>query len=183
MCGSSVNSRSPLAAFFATMVLAEGHSDDSGNVPVPNGHTTTPDKSGETDEYVINLLEESEALELVEFDSNVSLKDSWEHSKAISKSLEKHFNRALAESEREAIMKDFPKPTRETVTVPKLDEEVKLKRRVNNHTLVQKNLDLYKIQEHLLDVAGPFTCLWLFLFNKEANVSSGDILLLIQRSW
>ena len=41
---------------------------------------------------------------------------------------------------------------------------------------------LYKIQDQLLDVAGPLTCLWADLLNKEARVSTEDILLLLQRA-
>ena len=40
--------------------------------------------------------------------------------------VENHFNRALTDSEREAIMKDFPiEPACEAMTVPRLDEDVK----------------------------------------------------------
>ena len=33
---------------------------------------------------------------------------------------------------------------------------------------------LYKIQDQLLDVAGPLTCLWADLLNKEARVSTEE---------
>lgn len=67
--------------------------------------------------------------------------------------------------------------------VPKLDEQVKeqLKKKGKDpHFGAEKSL--YKIQEQLLDVAGPLTCLWADLLKKEANVSSKDILLLLQRA-
>ena len=79
-----------------------------------------PGGSGKDDEDVINLVDESEALELVEFNPSVNPNNSW-----ISAFLDKHFNRALSDSEREAIMKDFLRPTYEAMTVPKLDAEVK----------------------------------------------------------
>jgi len=41
---------------------------------------------------------------------------------------------------------------------------------------------LFKLEEQLLDVAGPLTCLWADLLNKEANVTLEDTLLLIQRA-
>ena len=80
-------------------------------------------------------------------------------------------------------MKDFPKPTCEAMTVPKLDEEVKdqqKRKEKDPHFGAEKSL--YKIQEQLLDVAGPLTCLWADLLNKEANTSSEEILLLFQRA-
>ena len=41
---------------------------------------------------------------------------------------------------------------------------------------------LYKLQEQVLDMAGPLTCLWSDLLNKEATVSNEDVLLLLQRA-
>ena len=35
---------------------------------------------------------------------------SWEPPKSMAGFLEKHFNRCLEDSEKEAILKDFPKP-------------------------------------------------------------------------
>ena len=73
-------------------------------------------------EDVIDLLDESEALE---FDPSVSPKDSWEPPRSMVSFLKKHFNTSLSDSEREAIMKDFPEPNCEALIVPKLDQEVK----------------------------------------------------------
>ena len=80
-------------------------------------------------------------------------------------------------------MKDFPKPNCEAMTVPKLDQEVKeqLKRK-GKDPFFGGEKSLYKIQEQLLDAAGPLTCLRSDLLNKEAKVSSEDIVL-IQRPW
>ena len=79
-------------------------------------------------------------------------------------------------------MKDFPKPNCEALTVPKLDQEVKeqLKRK-GKDPFFGGEKSLFKIQEQLLDATGPLTCLWADLLNKEAKVSSEDILL-IQRA-
>ena len=68
--------------------------------------------------------------------------------------LEKHFNWPLSDAEREAIMKDFPKPNCHVMSAPKLDEQVKdqLKGKGKDpHFGSEKSL--YKIQDHLLDVA------------------------------
>ena len=74
-------------------------------------------------------------------------------------------------------MKDFPKPNCEALTVPKLDQEFKeqLKRK-GKDPFFGGEKSLYKIQEQLLDATGPLTCLWSDLLNKEAKVSSEDIL-------
>ena len=136
-----------------------------------------------SEEDLVELLDDSEALELVEFDPSVDSKDAWTPSHAISSFLGKHFNCALTEEEREAIMKDFPKPACSVMSVPKLDEEVKeqLKLRGKDpHFGSEKSL--YKLQEQVLDIAGPLTCLWADLINKEANFSPEDTLLLVQRA-
>lgn len=162
------------------------HEDTHRDAPGPSGlvaKNTQPDKTQLGEDDVINLLDESEALELVEFDPSVNPKDSWEPPKPIASFLDKHFNRALTDSEREAIMKNFPKPVCEAMTVPKLDQEVKdqLKKKGKDpHFGAEKSL--YKVQEQVLDVAGPLTCLWADLLNKEATISPEDMLLLLQRA-
>ena len=148
------------------------------------------DRSGDThlaensdSEDAIQLLDEAEALELVEFDPGVDSKDAWDPPNPITSFLEKHFNRSLSDVERDAIMKDFPKPNCHVMSAPKLDEQVKdqLKRKGKDpHFGAEKSL--YKIQDQLLDVAGPLTCLWADLLNKEAKVSREDTLLLLQRA-
>ena len=135
------------------------------------------------DEDSIDLLNEAEALELVEFDPSIDPKDSWDPPAPMVGFLEKHFNRSLEEGEREAILRDFPKPTCKAVAVPKLDEQVKeqLKRKGKDpHFGSEKTL--FKIQEQVLDVTGPLTCLWADLLNKQARVTPEDTLLLIQRA-
>lgn len=66
---------------------------------------------------------------------------------------------------------------------PKLGGEVKdqLKSKgKGSHYGAEKSL--YKIQDQLLDVVGPLTCLWSDLLNKQAKVSSEVVLLLLQRA-
>lgn len=41
---------------------------------------------------------------------------------------------------------------------------------------------LFKLQEAVLEVAGPLTCLWADLLNKEASISKEDTVLLAQRA-
>ena len=135
------------------------------------------------DEDAIDLLSESEALQLVEFDPKVKPADTWDPPQTIIKFLDRHFNRALTEEERDAIMKDFPRPNVEAVATPKLGGEVKDQLRSKGrdpHHGAEKAL--YKIQDQLLDAVGPLTCLWSDLLNKDAKVSTEDVLLLLQRA-
>ena len=152
--------------------------------PGPSGLATSGGMTvTDDDEDAIELLDEAEALELVEFDPCVEPKDSWQAPTSITSFLDKHFNKALSEEERSAIMKDFPKPVCKVLSAPKLDEQVKdqLKKKGKDpHFGSEKSL--FKLQEQLLDVAGPLTCLWADLLNKEATVTAEDTLLLVQRA-
>ena len=75
---------------------------------VNRGKKRTRSHDGEDDSESIALLDDAEALELVEFDPSVDPEGSWKPPKALPAFLEKHFNRSLTEEERQAIMKDFP---------------------------------------------------------------------------
>ena len=132
---------------------------------------------------VLELLDEAEALELVEFDPSVDPKESWDPPKIIERFIEKHFNRSLTEPERQAIMKDFPKPKIKALTTPTLDDQFKdhLKRKGKDpHFGAEKSL--YKIQSSLLDVAGPLSCLWFDLLTKDSAPSKEQTLLLAQQA-
>ena len=137
----------------------------------------------EEEEDRLELLDEEEALELVEFDPSVNPKDAWELPKQMDDFMKKHFNKSLTEAERAAILKDFPLPDCEVLTVPKLDDQIKEQLRSRGkdpHFGSERTL--YKIQESMLEVAAPLTCLWADLLNKEAEVTIEDTLLLVQRS-
>ena len=137
----------------------------------------------EDDEDSVQLLDDAEALELIEFDPSVEPKDTWSPPPAMAGFLERHFNRTLEESEREAILKDFPKPNCKATVTPRLDDQVKeqLKRKGRDPNFGAEK-SLFKIPEQLLDVTGPLTCLWADLLNKDAGVTPEDTLLLVQRS-
>jgi len=55
--------------------------------------------------------------------------------------LEKILNRTRSEDEKEAIMKDFPKPNCKVLSAPKLDDQVKdqLKKKGKDPTLEQRS--------------------------------------------
>ena len=140
-------------------------------------------QEGQDEEDTIQLLDESEALELVEFDPSVEPKDAWNPPPPMVSFLEKHFNRTLEEDEREAILKDFPKPYCKTIIAPRLDDQVReqLKRKGKDPNFGAEK-SLFKIQDQLPDVVGPLTCLWADLLDKEAGVTPEDTLLLVQRA-
>jgi len=115
-------------AGLSTPILARGN-----DLPGPSGLSTErPSMSGSSnlkrsletqgDEDMVDLLDESEALEMIEFDPSVEPLDTWQPPTSISNFLEKHFNRSLSEDEKEAIMKDFPKPNCKVLSAPKLDD-------------------------------------------------------------
>ena len=74
---------------------------------------------------VINLLEDSEALEFMEFDPTVEMLTTWCATNVMLSFLKKHFNHCLTDDEKAAILTDFPKPNATILQVPKLDEDVK----------------------------------------------------------
>ena len=56
---------------------------------------------------IIDLLDDAEALEFVQFDPSVQDENAWEARKVINTFLEKYSLHPLAPEEREAIKKDF----------------------------------------------------------------------------
>ena len=157
-----------------------GRPGPSAGVPGPSSKRPRVD---EEDEDAVDLLDETEALELVEFDPKVKPTGTWDPPSVIRSFLHKHFNKSLSEEEREAILKDFPKPNVEAIVTPKLGgdavEQLRSKGK-NPHFGAEKAM--YSTQKQLLEVTGPLTCLWADLLNKEANVAPEDVVLLIQRA-
>ena len=80
-------------------------------------------------------------------------------------------------------MKDFPKPKCDAMAVPRLDDQIKdhLKKK-GKDPLFGAEKSLFKIQENLLDVAGPLSCLWSDLLKGGARISTSQVLLLAQRA-
>lgn len=80
-------------------------------------------------------------------------------------------------------MSDFPKPLCDAVALPKMDDDVKeqLKSRGKDPHYGSEKC-LYKLQEQVLEVVGPLTCLWADMLNKDATIKVEDTLLLIQRA-
>ena len=79
-------------------------------------------------------------------------------------------------------MKDFPKPLCPALQTPKIDDDIKkqIKQASKDpHFRVEKSL--YKLQEQILDMAGPLTCLWADLLNQYVTVKPEDVILLLQK--
>ena len=74
------------------------------------------DAESDDDQDLVEYLDEDEAMK---FDPTVTDGNTWESVEVIDAFLAKHFNHAITSEEREAIMKDFPKPTSQAVQVPK----------------------------------------------------------------
>ena len=97
--------------------------------------------------------------------------------------LEEHYNQDLPPKECQAILDDFPKPDCDVFQAPRLDSEVR-------DQLQKKSLDskfgskktLFKLQEQLLEVTGPLTCLWHDLFRPDSRPSNDQIIHLLQRT-
>ena len=148
--------------------------------PEDDGHQVT---ETEQEDDVIDYLSDAEALEFLEFDPHVSSEDAWEATKTMSDFLEKHFTRCLKPEDREAMLKDFPKPNSQALQVPKLDDQVKdhlKKKGINPHFGAERSL--YRIQSQVLDMAGPLTCLWSDLLDTGVTIKREQIILLVQRS-
>ena len=127
---------------------------------------------------MVYLLDESETLELVQFDPTVGGDNTWEAGETINDFLQKHFKQILQPEEQEAIMRDFPKPNCQSLQVPRLNEEMKAQIMKAGKGVERS---LFKLQDLLLDVARPLTCLWADLMNKDVKVDPQDTILLIQR--
>ena len=119
--------------------------------------------------------------EYKEFDPKLKDEESWQAPASMASFLEKHFNQSLEIKEREAILSDFPKPQCDVLQVPKLDPEVR-------EQLTKKGKDpqfgtekvLYKIQQQLLEVTGPLTCLWSDLIGPGDRPNNEQIVQLLQ---
>ena len=176
---SAIRANAPRAGLTQVLLPSEWLSR-LGSQPSSSGSQDAVDVT----EDPIDLLTEAEALELVEFDPSVTPENSWKPPEHMAQFLSKHFNRCLSDAEREAILKDFPRPDDvDVLQPPKLDEEVKdqLKKSGKDpHFGAEKSL--YKLQGQVMDVAGPLSCLWADLLNPKASVSTENTLLLIQRA-
>ncbi len=75
--------------------------DELDNEPGPS----TKRAKQQDSEDIIDLLDESEVLELVEFDPKVRPTDTWDPPQSMLNFLEKYFNKALTEDHKERLPK------------------------------------------------------------------------------
>ena len=79
--------------------------------------------------------------------------------------LKRHFNCNL-----KAILQDFPKPNCPAMEMPRLDDDVKKQvRSKGKDPQFGAEKTMFKIQEELLEVGGPLTCLWSDMVNPEVH--------------
>ena len=136
-------------------------------------------EEGEEKDYV-HLLDEEEALELVQFEPAVE-EDTWNTCETINSFIKKAFSAEISSTTRDGIIKDYSKPRNEAFFAPKLDEDVKNqieKAGKDPHYGIEKHL--YNLQRQILDISSPSTCLWADLLNHDATVSRKDMILLLQ---
>ena len=88
----------------------------------------------------------------------------------MSNYLESHFNCQPSPGKWKAILNDCPKPNCPALEVPRLDEEVKkqMKSKGKNPDFGQEKT-LFDIQDELLDVSGPLTCLWADMISRSGG--------------
>jgi len=72
------------------------------------------------------------------------------------------------DEDREAILKDYPKSNCPAMEVPRNIEEQLKRKDMDPKFGVEKNM--FKLQEWLLEVGGPLTCLLVNLVNLEAII-------------
>ena len=128
------------------------------------------------EEDILYLLDDAEALELVQYDPSVQDKTAWETNETINTFLEKIFLHPLVLAEHNGVKNDCIKPV---LSVPKLDEEIKEQIKKTGHFGLKKFL--VEFQEQLLEIAGPLTCLWMDLLDQNPTLMQEDILLRLKR--
>ena len=120
---------------------------------------------------------DTETQEFEEFDPSTDPDGTWEPPSMMLAYLERHFNRCLTDKDKKNILTEFPKPDCSALVAPKLDGLVKeqLSRKGKDPQFGPERT-LYKVQEQLLEVAGPLTCLWAEILNPEVQLKQGDVL-------
>ena len=100
------------------------------------------------------------SLEFPQFDPDVSDDDTWDAGEDINTFLQKNYNQTIIPSSRDKIMNDFSKPTCQALQVPNLDKDMKKQiKKVGKDPRYGAERSLFMLQGHLLDIAGPLTCL------------------------
>ena len=108
--------------------------------------------------------------------------NDWNAGEIINAFLKKHFGKATMAEERQAIMKDFPRSSCQVLRTPKLDEGMKHQiKKAGKDPLFGQERSLFKLHDQLLDMAGPLTCLWTDMVNKDVKVNPQEVILLVQR--
>ena len=137
----------------------------------------------ENDDDHVTLYDTESKTMFAEFNPEIKQSSKWDPPEQMSSYLDKHFNKNLRGEEAEEILEDYPMPNFPAMDVPRLDEELKKQLRSKGkdpHFGQEKTL--FNIQEELLKVGGPLTCLWADMINLEVEADKEKIVLLVQRA-
>ena len=129
-------------------------------------------------EDIVEPLSETEAQEFKEyeeFDPSTKPDSSWDPPATMLAFLERHFNCSFLSKDKDSILKEFSRPNCPALVAPKLDGLVK-------EQLSRKGKDpqfglertLYNVEDQLLEVADPLTCLWADILNPDVAESTGS---------
>ena len=133
----------------------------------------------ENDDDHVTLYNTESKTMFAEFNLEIKQSSKWDPPEQMSSYLEKHFNKNLRKEEAEAILEDYPMPNCPAMDVPRLDEEVRKQLRSKCKDLhFGQEKTLFNIQEELLKVGGPLTCLWADMINLEVEADKEKIALL-----
>ena len=148
------------------------------------GSSSTQGQVDREDNDVLELLDDEEAQEFKDFNPAVNNKNDWDTGEVINAFLKKHFGKAITAEERQAIMKDFPRPSCQVVRTPKLDEGMKRQiKKAGKDPLFGQERSLFKLHDQLLDMAGPLTCLWADMANKDVKVNPQGLSCWYKECW
>jgi len=149
-----------------------------------DGEGSDNESAADLDE--IRLLTEKEANQFREslvFDPTVKDETSWQPPEVMQQYLETNFDQNLSEEEHKRILGDFPIPQCSVLQAPTLDPEVQEQiRKKGRNPQFGTERCLYNLQQELLEVTGPLTCLWSDLLNPTANPTKEEIILQLQRA-
>ena len=187
----------PCPPFFTPFPVPPSTQPGSSTHPIPiplstptsnSGGTVTPQPLASEEEETheedhVEIHDNDEANLFAEFDPIVESPGTWDPPMQMSAFLEKHFNRELDDKSREAILENYPKPNCSALVAPRIDEEAatQMKRNFKNVYFGAEKA-LYKIQDRMLEVAGPLACLWSDMVNPDAKVDKEEIALVVQRA-
>ena len=130
------------------------------------------------EEDIVTLLNDEEATEFRNFDPTVPDVSTWDAWEAINKYLEWNFTREMPDKERKRFYRTSQSPPARCwlPQTRRWDEDPDNQ---DPHFGVER--PLYTIQQQILEMAGPLTCLWADMLDQNAKVDHQTVILLVQK--